>query len=306
VFSVKDKPVFGAHIGLQDTTPQAALGVAAAADRLGFGWVSVWDHFYSASPRDSGSLDAVVMHAALASVTSHARCGVLVYSSSYRHPAVLAKAAATVDLLSGGRADLGLGAGWYEREYNAYGIPFLTTRDRMDVLVEAAQCVRKLLREEESTFNGKYFSLNNARCDPRPIQPRLPIWIGGQGERRTLRIVAEFADGWNAPFVSPEVFAHKRQVLHAHCNDIGRDHAEIRCAANVGIGIDDADLDHHFFTINDTTHRTAGAVVTGQGQELIDQIACYIEAGADQVNFTWRAPFGLAAMETIAEAIRSW
>ncbi|MCW2495288.1 MAG: putative F420-dependent oxidoreductase, Rv1855c family [Jatrophihabitans sp.] len=298
--------MFGAHIGLQDATPQQVVELAVAAEESGFGWVSVWDHFYSSAPADGGSLDGVSMHALVAAATRRVRCGSLVYSASYRHPAVIAKAAATIDQISGGRAEVGVGAGFSVREHGAYGITLLPPGQRMDLLDEAVRCVRSLLHTPRSSIEGTYFTLTDARCDPRPIQPHLPVWVGGIGERRTLRIVAELADGWNAPFLSPEQFATKRAVLLRHCAEVGRDPGEIRCAANVGIGIGDAALAHHFATMGDTTHATVDAVVTGRGQLLVDQIGRWLEAGADQVNFTWRAPFDRGAMEAIAEAISAW
>lgn len=244
------------------------------------------------------------MLAAIAAVTSRVRCGTLVYSASYRHPAVIAKASATIDRMSGGRAEVGVGAGFSPREHSAYGIALRPLRERMDVLEEAVQCVRLLLHTETSTFAGEHFTLTDARCDPRPIQDHVPVWIGGAGEKRTLRIVAEHADGWNAPFPSPEEFAAKKAVLVRHCDEVGRDIGEIRCAANVGIGIGEQTLANHYDTMGDRNQASRDAVVTARGgQQLVDQIGKWIAAGADQVNFTWRAPFDLEALETLGEAI---
>ena len=136
---------------------------------------------------------------------------------------MLANAICTIDHLSGGRADLGLGAGWSQIEYEAYGIPFPPTRVRLDQLEEAVQCVRSLLRDDVTNFDGAWFQFRDAQCVPRPLQVELPIWIGGGGEKRTLRIAAQWADGWNVPFVDPDTFAHKRSVLQKHCDDVGRD-----------------------------------------------------------------------------------
>ena len=249
---------FGVHAGLQTTTVDGLVEVWRQAERLGFGWISVWDHFYAADASGRADcLEAVSMHTALACHTTRVRCGCLVYSVGYRHPAVLANAIATIDHLSGGRADLGLGAGWHQVEYDAYGIPFPSAGVRLEQLDEAAQCARGLLRDETTTFEGKYFQLRDARCEPRPVQERLPIWIGGGGERKTLRSVAEWADGWNVPFVSPDEFARKREVLHRHCEEVGRyieagaDQVNIalrapwqpegleRAAAAIGVGADD-------------------------------------------------------------------
>ncbi len=170
----------------------------------------------------------------------------------YRHPAVLANAIATIDHLIGGRADMGLGAGWAFNEYEAYGIPFPSTKVRLDILEEAVQCVRLLLREEEvSNFDGQYFQLKDARCEPRPVQAELPIWVGGGGEKRTLAIVAKWADGWNVPFISPEEFARKREVLAGHCATADRDVDDIKCAVNVGLAFTEESLKTQFGALAD-------------------------------------------------------
>jgi F420-dependent oxidoreductase-like protein len=298
--------LFGVHIGLQDTTASEVVTLARQAEELGFDWVSVWDHFYSSSLADSGSLEAVSMHTAIAAATERVRCGALVYCAAYRHPAVIAKAAATIDQLSGGRAAVGIGAGWSAREHAAYGIPFPPLGQRMDLLDEAATCLRLLLRHDEADFAGRYLRLDRARLDPRPAQDALPIWIGGAGERRTLSIAARLADGWNAPFLSPAEFRRKRDILHQHCAAAGRDPGEIRCAANVGVAVDDAAYEQHFATLSDTARSSAGGVLRGSGQQLTDGIAGYLEAGADQVNFACRAPFDPAALETVADALRAF
>src|SRR5688572_26395937 len=162
------------------------------------------------------------MHAALACHTERVTCGSLVYSIGYRHPAVLANAVTSIDHLSGGRAAIGLGAGWSQLEYDAYGMPFLPIRDRMDQLEEGAACLRGLLRDERTTFKGEHFTLTDAQNEPRPVQRELPIWIGGGGEQRTLRIAARYADGWNVPFIAPEEFGRKRGVLQQRCEEVGR------------------------------------------------------------------------------------
>jgi alkanesulfonate monooxygenase SsuD/methylene tetrahydromethanopterin reductase-like flavin-dependent oxidoreductase (luciferase family) len=298
--------LFGVHIGLQDTTPVEVVTLARQAEDLGFDWVSVWDHFYSSSAADGGSLEAVSMHSAIAAATRRVRCGALVYCATYRNPAIIAKGAATIDQFSGGRAAVGIGAGWSAREHAAYGIPFPPVSERMDLLDEAATCLRLLLRQDVSDFAGRFFRLNRARLDPRPVQDALPIWIGGAGERRTLPITARLADGWNAPFLSATEFRRKRAVLHQQCAAIGRDPAEISCAANVGVAVDEAAYEQHFATLSDTTRSSADAVLRGTGQQLTDGIASYLEAGADQVNFAWRAPFEPAALGAVADALRAF
>jgi F420-dependent oxidoreductase-like protein len=294
--------LFGVHTGLQRTTPVELTALWRRIEELGFGWISIWDHFYGATgdPDDADCLEAVSMHALLAAVTERVRCGSLVYSVGYRHPAVLAKAITAIDLVSGGRAELGLGSGWAQVEYDAYGIPFPPIGTRMDHLEEAIQCVRGLLDGGPVDFDGRHVQLHAARNEPRPVQERLPIWVGGRGEKRTLRIAARYADGWNIPFVSPEVFAQKRDVLHAHCADVGRDPAEIRCSVNIGIALTEESLREQF---GEVTEIVRDGVLTTGGQAIVDRVGEYVEAGADQVNIALRAPFDVGALEEFSSAI---
>jgi F420-dependent oxidoreductase-like protein len=292
----RDMTVFGVHAGLQHTTADELKSVWARIEDLGFGWISIWDHFYGATgrPDDAACLEAVAMHAALACSTSKVRCGSLVYSIGYRHPAVLAKAITAIDQLSGGRADMGIGAGWAVVEYQAYGIPFPDLKTRMNQLEEGIQCLRGLLHDDVTTFEGHHFQLTEARNEPRPLQDKLPIWIGGGGEKRTLSIAAKYADGWNVPFVAPEVFAHKSDVLDQHCATVGRDPSDIKRAINVGLAFTEESLLSQFGAIADFVRP---GVLSGSDEQILDTIGKYVEAGADQVNLALRAPFDLDALE---------
>lgn len=164
--------------------------------------------------------------AAWAVATKRVRLGTLVTGNTYRHPAVLANMVATLDHVSEGRAMLGLGAAWHEAEHAMYGIPFYTVGERLGRMNEAAKAIRMLLDEPTATMVGKYYQLTDAVCAPKPLQARLPLLIGGGGERRTLRTVARYADFWHG-HGPPEVFAHKMEVLRAHCAEVGRDPNEI-------------------------------------------------------------------------------
>ncbi len=294
--------VFGVHAGLQHCSMDELRGVWRKVEDLGFGWISIWDHFYAATFKADDAMchEAVATHAALACDTSTVRCGSLVYSVGYRHPAVLAKAICAIDHLSGGRADLGLGAGWAQVEYDAYGIPFPALGTRMDQLEEAIQCVRGLLHNETTTFEGQWFQLHEARCEPRPVQAKLPIWVGGGGEKRTLSIAAKYADGWNVPFVDPATFTRKRDILHEHCARVGRDPAEIRIAVNVGLAWTEESLVAQFGNLAPAVRP---GVLGGSPAEVVDRIGQYVEAGADQVNLALRAPFDLASVEQFAAAL---
>jgi F420-dependent oxidoreductase-like protein len=293
-------PVFGVHTGLQNTSTAELIALWERIEDLGFDWISIWDHFYSADFQGYECLEAVAAHTALAMSTSRVRCGSLVYCAGYRHPAVLANAIATIDQLSGGRADLGMGAGWAVNEYQAYGIDFPRDGVRLDILEEAVQCARGLLHDEVTDFAGTHFTLTGARCEPRPVQAALPIWVGGAGERRTLRIAARYADGWNAPFLSPEDCRRKSAVLDEHCADAGRAPSDVRRSVNLGVVPDEAGLQERFGLI---AERVRPGVLMGSGQQLVDRIGEYLEAGIQQINLAVRAPFDVGDLERAADAI---
>ena len=292
---------FGVHTGVQNTTVDELRDLWAGAEELGFDAVSVWDHLYSSDLAGFECHEAVAMHAALACATTTVRCGCLVYCAGYRHPGVLAKAATTIDHLSGGRAEIGLGAGWAQTEYDAYGFPFPPIGERLDLLAESAAAVRSLLRDESTTVDGSRVRLTDARNEPRPVQPDLPIWIGGAGERRTARIVAQHGDGWNLPFVAADDLAAKRTALDAHCADIGRDLAEIRIGVNVIVCDDDASLLAQFGPRAEAVRR--GAVVGTRVEHTAEALGRYVAAGADTVNVALRAPWNPGALERAAAAV---
>lgn len=295
--------VFGVHTGLQNISVEQLRTSWRKIEALGYAWISIWDHFYGATgrPDDAQCLEAVAMHAALACETSRVRIGSLVYSIGYRHPAVLAKAITTIDHLSGGRAEMGLGSGWAIVEYNAYGIEFPQTKTRMDQLEEGIQVLQALLHTDVSDFAGEHFSLQQARNEPRPVQAKLPIWIGGGGEKRTLNIAAKYANGWNVPFITPEQFAHKRTVLSEHCDRAGRDVKEITCAINVGLAWSQDSLVAQFGALAPMVRQ---GCLTGSDEQVLDRIGQYVDAGADQVNVALRAPFDLDAIERLSLALK--
>jgi alkanesulfonate monooxygenase SsuD/methylene tetrahydromethanopterin reductase-like flavin-dependent oxidoreductase (luciferase family) len=223
-----------------------------------------------------------------------------VYCVGYRHPAVLANAMATLDHLSGGRVTVGLGAGWHQSEYDAYGIPFPPAPVRLRQVAEAIQCVRALLTDEVANFDGEFFQLRDARCDPKPVQPRLPIWLGGGGEKVTLKLVARHADGWNVPFVEPSQYAHKVEVLRRHCDAIGRDPDEIERTINLALAWDDKDLEVQFGGLASMVRNN---VLIGSTQEVVDRIGAYADAGCHQVNLALRAPFDPEGLDRFAAEV---
>src|SRR5438093_7604083 len=179
---------FGVHVGPQMCTMDELKAAWKSAEDLGFEWISVWDHFYPApAPLEGDCFEAISCHAALAALTTRPRVGCLVYSAGYRHPAVLANAGATIDHISGGRFEMGLGAGWHQWEYEAYGIPFEPPGVRLRRMKEAIEIVRLLWTQETTDYEGEFFTLREARCNPKPMQSTPRIWVGASGEKLALK-----------------------------------------------------------------------------------------------------------------------
>ncbi len=203
------------------------VALSQQAEQLGYEHLWVYDHVETVPRRETTHVfEAFTTLAALSQRTATIRLGQLVTCAAYRNAGLLAKEAAGVDVLSGGRLILGLGGGWYEREYQAYGYDFPSARERIEILDETVQVVRALWSEPTVTFTGKHLRFDGAYCDPKPLQARPPIWIGGGGERVTLRIAAERADATNWQ-VGLDEFVHKSDVLRQHCADVGRDFESI-------------------------------------------------------------------------------
>lgn len=232
----------------QETTWPDMLAVWREADQIEVfesGWT--FDHFYPIFSDPAGPcMEGWTTLTALAQATDRLRLGTLVTGIHYRHPAVLANMAATLDIVSDGRLELGLGAGWNEQESGAYGIELGDARARSDRFEEACEVIVGLLSHETTTFDGAYYRLTEARCEPKgPQRPHPPICVGGNGEKRTLRTAARFAQHWNflggRPDQAAETarqFARKRDVLYQHCADLGRDPREITLSSHIVLGAD--------------------------------------------------------------------
>ena len=292
---------FGVHTGLQHTDTAELRELWSRIETLGFDWISIWDHFYAADATgDPHCLEAITSHTALAMSTTRVTCGSLVYSAGYRHPAVLANAIATMDQLAGGRIVLGLGGGWLQNEYDAYGMHYGTPGERLRMLGEYIQCVRGLLTQDRTTFDGEFFTLRDAQCEPKPVQARLPLWVGGGGEKVTLRIAAQHADGWNVPFIAPDAWAHKAKVLDEHCADVGRDPTEIVKTINVGMAFTEEELTRQFGPMS---NYVKPGVLSGSVQEMVDKVGAYVSAGAQWVILAMRAPFDRDGLERFASEV---
>ncbi|MDP8957886.1 MAG: LLM class F420-dependent oxidoreductase [Actinomycetota bacterium] len=243
------------------------------------GWT--FDHFYPLAGDPSGPcFEGWMLLPALAVEAPRLRLGVMVSSNTYRHPAVLANMAATLDVISGGRLELGLGAGWHEEEHRAYGIDLPALGERFDRLDEACQVLHLLLTKKTATFQGKHYRLREARCEPKPIQqPRPPLVIGGRGENRTLRIAARWADQWNLPGGPPEELRHKIAVLHRHCEELGRDPSHVEVSVQLRAAQDPA--------------------------ETARQGAALAQAGAQHLVVMFPTPFDPGMLAPAAEALQA-
>src|SRR5687768_4858560 len=208
---------------------------AKEAERLGYDSIWVYDHFHTVPTQElETNFECWISTAALARDTSTIRIGQMVTCNNYRNPALLAKMASTVDVLSHGRLDFGIGAGWYEEEYKAYGYPFPDGPERLRQLDEALQIIHAMWRDDYATFEGKYYQVRGAINEPKGVQkPHIPIWVGGGGEKVTLKLVAKYADACNIGGTNPDVYRHKYGVLRQHCDNVGRDYNEIIKSAEV-------------------------------------------------------------------------
>jgi F420-dependent oxidoreductase-like protein len=253
-FAIKTRPEHTTWAQLRDVW-------VAADDVEVFESVWNWDHFYPLSGDPAGpNLEAWSMLAAMAQATRRIRIGCQVSGMIYRHPALMANIVATVDVISEGRLELGLGAGWNQQECDALGIDLPPLRERFDRFDEGVQAIIGLLSQPVTTFDGKYVRLTEAFCEPKPVQrPHPPITIGGKGPRRTLGAVARWAQQWNAITSDAAEWSSLKEILVERCAEVGRDPAEITCSVNVRID-PDAEL-----------------------AAVVDQITPYMEAGADLV-----------------------
>jgi F420-dependent oxidoreductase-like protein len=272
---------FGIKTPPQHCSWQEMLDVWRAADEIEL-FESAWnfDHFYPlVGDPEGGCMEAWVTLTALAQATRRIRVGCMVTGMPYRHPALLANMAASLDIVSGGRLELGLGAGWHEAECAAYGIDLLPIGERLSRFEEGVQVIRSLLENETTDFAGRFFELEQARCEPKGPQGCPPIVIGGAGEKRTLRIVARFADHWNLAFAPPDVFRAKKAILDRHCAEVGRDPSAIMCSVQIALPADQAP------------------------EESAAQAAALFDAGVDLVIFSMRNPYRAEILEPLARSL---
>jgi len=274
---------FGIKTAPQHTSYEALLAVWKEADgieAIEHAWL--FDHYAPIhGDLDGPCLEGWTLLAALAAETTRLRIGLMVTGNTYRHPAVLANIAATVDIISKGRLDLGIGAGWNEYEHESMGIPLYPPGERIRRLGEACSVIKQLFTQQLTTFEGRYYTLREARCEPKPLQqPHPPFVIGGAGEQLTLRVVAEHADIWNFPRPQGpgEEFARKLSILHQHCETVGRDPRSITISVQPMVHYDD---------LEKTT-------------QVVQQ---FVDAGATHVVLNLRPPYPEGIVTRLAEEL---
>ncbi|HSO95539.1 MAG TPA: LLM class F420-dependent oxidoreductase [Acidimicrobiia bacterium] len=265
--------------------------LAVTAEDSGFASLWVMDHLYqlpALGGADQPMLEAYTLLGALAARTSRAELGTLVTGVTYRNPALVAKIITTLDIISRGRAVLGIGAAWHDIEHVAYGFDFPPAKERLDRLEEAVQICRAMFTEHAPTFEGRYYRIHEAQNLPRPLQPGgPPIMIGGGGERRTLRLVAQYADRCNVSGDLPTV-RHKVEVLHQHCADVGRDPTEIRTTRLGSLFLADSAAqaeETRSMLVGLAGAEFVDACTIGTEDEVVDQVAAIIDAGIDEPIF---------------------
>jgi F420-dependent oxidoreductase-like protein len=264
------------HAGYSDM-----LKIWKDADRLEiFEHAWLFDHYAPIQGElDGPCMDGWTLLGAMAAETSRIRIGLMVTGNTYRHPAVLAKIATTVDVVSNGRLDFGIGAGWNEYEHHSMGLQLDAPGKRLDRFEEACEIWKRLFTQHLTDFDGKHYQLKDARNEPKPVQkPHPPFVIGGGGEKKTLRVVAKYADIWNLNVREVDVFKHKLQVLEQHCADVGRDPDEIEKSTQVPI--DFANL-----------------------QSAVDHAQAFVDAGVTHLVLNLRVPYPDDIVERLADEV---
>ncbi len=271
-------------------------------EELGYDVCYSVDHFVPENPAmlDSPVWEGPTIISAMAAQTTRIRCGLMVAGNTYRNPGILAKIACTIDHISGGRMELGMGSGHTETEHRMYDIPYYTRGKRLRMFAESAKIMRSLVRDETTTFDGEYYHFKDARCEPKPVQQPFPLLVGGIGEQLSMRIVAESADIWNnwtSP--SPEEFAPKLEALERHCADVGRDPREIRKSIHIKpvIGATEAEVEE-LAEKSGGRHRSQGTP-----DQIAETLLQYCGQGVGDFVFMFDHPGDYRALELLAKEV---
>jgi F420-dependent oxidoreductase-like protein len=301
---------FGIQTGPQHVSWAELVDIWQVADALKFDTAWTFDHFFPIMSDPKGSqLEGWITLTALAQKTAHVRVGTLVTGITYREPAVLAKMGATLDVITGGRLEMGVGAAWFQQEHEALGIPFPPVAERIRRLGEACEIMKRMWTEDAATWKGRYYEINEAYCNPKPVQkPHPPILIGGGGEQLTLKMAARYADTWNA-FGTPDIFKHKMEVLQRHCEAIGRDPNTIEKSVSLPpvLSKDRSKLEGMLADMASrramTIEEAKATMLWGSPDDAIKKIRAYREIGVTHIILSLRAPYDSTQLQMFAREV---
>ena len=302
------KVQFGAHVGAQNASVEDLRRLWTWLDAAGMDWISLWDHLYEAPPAGGTQVhfEAFSMLGALAVDTSRARIGCLVFCSQYRNIGVLMKGAVSVDHLSRGRFELGMGSGWHEQEAAAFGFDFPPQGERFRVLEGQMQAVNKWRSGERVTQSSPSVELVDAAINPGPMGP-MPLWIGGLGPKQTLRMAGAYADGWNAAYASPDQYRELNGILDDWCAKAGREPSQVERSINLSYGFSRDDVSvvkkHLQAQWGAAADRIISGSLLGRPRDAMEQIAPFVEAGAQMVNIAIRPPWDQDLLAEYVEVV---
>lgn len=303
---------FGVHSGPQNVTFAEYLELWQRAEELGYDWASVFDHFLPIHSDPEGPcFEGFTLLAALAVHVPRIRCGMLVAGNTYRSPAVVANMAATIDHISNGRLELGIGAAWYTLEHQQYGIPFPSNGRRIRMLGETAKILKSMWTEHKTNFMGRYYTIKDALCEPKPLQkPHIPLWVGGQGEQLTLRVVAESADGWNTLLCPLDAYRRKLEALAAHCQEVGRDPEDIRKSLVVPMLVGESEGEilerarEQAAALAISAEALAERAIVDTPERCAERLLPYLKLGvADFLLLARRPPTDMRTLELVAQKV---
>ena len=282
---------------------------AVRADQLGYDSLWTWDHLYPILADPIGPFfEGYTVLAGWSQITTRPTLGLMVGANTFRNPGLVVKTVTTLDHLSGGRAVLGIGAAWHEIEHIAFGLEFgRSVGQRLDWLDKSVELMHGMLHQPSATARGDHYSARDLRNDPPPLHDRLPILIGGSGERKTLRTVARYADAWNVAMVTPEEAARKDEVLRRWCDEVGRDADEIERTVSLGplaIREDPADAAALVARYQETNVGLTRAITTGSVAEITDLVGRFAEKGFRHAIFHSPAPYDLETLERFVSEVQ--
>lgn len=309
---------FGYRVEQYDSTYDQLLRTALLAEELGFDGIWLNDHFVPdpiSGRYEKSTFECWTTAGALAQATSRVRIGFMTLCNGYRYPSITAKMATTLDVISGGRADIGMGAGWHEDEFRMYGIPYPSGKVRLDQLVEGLEILLGMFANEQFSFDGEHYRVDGAYNNPRPVQqPRPPVWVGGAGEKRTLRIVAQYADWHNLVLTPIDAFKRKMEILDQHCESLGRDPSTLGRSTNPSLLMRDTDEEFDRYAAERAQKRgitfdeylkmlADQGTIFGGPERATQMLKEFVDAGCGYFEFIIREKDQAGAMHRFAETV---